>query len=390
MYEARAGLFPTLAGNTGAARSGSGGGRSGVAHSVYNLQGGATWNLDVWGRIRRDVESTVAGAQASAADIASARLSAQSALASDYFYLRAEDALIGLLNRTVKEYQQSLLITENQFAVGVAAHLDVVTAQALLQTTRAQAVAVQVQRAQYEHAIAVLIGRPPADLSIDPAHLARDVPVVPPSVPAALLERRPDIASAERVMQQQNALIGVDVAAFYPTISLSASLGYAGDPITSLISVANRFWSLGTAAVEPLFEGGLRRATVAASLANYDASVANYRETVLLAFEQVENELSSLRILAQEAKEQAVAVTSARDAAKIALNEYKAGTVNYITVITEQAIELSDEEAALTIQQDRLLASVGLVVALGGGWDASLLPNKDELQKWNPILPTGL
>jgi NodT family efflux transporter outer membrane factor (OMF) lipoprotein len=377
--EAAAGLYPAITTGAAASRAGSGGGRTGVAHTLYNASAGASWEIDVWGRIRRTVESEASAAQASAADVALARLSAQAALATAYFNLRAADALERLLNRTVGEYRRSLDITRNKFAVGVAAQLDVVTAQAQLATAREQVVAAHALRVQFEHAIAVLTGHPPSDLSVAPAPLARAVPDVPVTLPSELLERRPDITSAERVMQQQNALIGANIATFYPAINLSASFGYAGNPLGSLFSVANQFWGLGAAAAEPLFEGGLRRATVAASRASYRSSVATYRQTVLVAFQQVEDGLSNVRLLADEAVQQALAVSSAREQARIALNEYQAGTVDYTTVVIAQTGELASEETALSVQQNRLLACAALVVALGGGWDASQLPRRGSL-----------
>ncbi len=403
VQEARANLFPVLSGTASDTRSSSSGGGGGFAGATsaglgtgtrtrtsYSLEGSASWDLDVWGRIRRTVESDVAGAQASAADVANASLSAQGSLATDYFELRASDALDRLLTDTVRDYRRSLQITQNQYQVGVAARSDVITAQVQLETTQAQLVNVGVARAQYEHAIAVLTGHPPAELAIARGDLAHDVPVVPASVPSALLERRPDIAAAERAMQEENALIGAAIANYYPDISLSALYGYAGDPISSLISASNRVWSLGASAAESVFEGGARSAAVAAARATYDEAVANYRQTVLTAFQQVEDELSDLRILQQEAAVEDAAVRDARHAVQIALNEYRAGTQAYTTVVTAENTALSDEQAALTIRQNRLVASVALIQALGGGWNASLLPNRNDLQRGIPFLPNAL
>jgi len=387
--EARAGLFPTLNVGGSVLRHGSGTGAHTLTANTGTVQGSALWDLDVWGRIRRTVESDVAGAQASAADLALATLSAQAALATDYYNLRAADALESLLLRTAADYERALRITENQYAVGVAARSDVITAQALLQATQARATGVGVQRSQFEHAMAVLVGRPPSELSIPAGSLATAAPVVPPSVPSALLERRPDIAAAERAMQQENALVGVAVAAFYPDISLSAVFAYAGNPTGAFLSVANRFWALGAAATVPLFDGGLRSASVAAAAAAYDQSVATYRETVLLAFQQVEDQLAALRILAEQAVQQDAAVKSAQQAERISLNEYAAGTVAYTAVVTAQAAALTDEETAVSIQLGRLAASVGLVEALGGGWDTAQLPTADDLQHPPSLLPIG-
>ncbi|MEJ1977782.1 MAG: efflux transporter outer membrane subunit [Acetobacteraceae bacterium] len=268
------------------------------------------------------MESDVANAQVSAADVASARLSAQAQLASDYFQLRSQDSLQQLLDSTVAADARSLQITQNQYGAGVAARSDVVAAQALLESVQAQAVAVAELRAQFEHAIAVLTGHPPAELAIAAAPLTDQVPIMPPGVPSTLLQRRPDVAAAERSMQAENALVGVAVAAYYPDISLSALYGYSGDPIGSLIQTANRVWSLGASATETLFSGGARSATVTAARATYDQSVASYRQTVLTAFQQVEDELVALRVLEREAKVQDQAVQSVRRAVTIALNQY--------------------------------------------------------------------
>lgn len=397
---ARGQLFPVITLDANGTRSKSGigsfGGGSSVAgfgqstsarlRSNFSLEANSSWDLDVWGRIRRTIESDVASAQASDADLANARLSAQASLASDYFQLRAADATQALLNDAVAQFNKSLQITLNQYNAGTAARSDVITAQTQVQTTQAQAVGVGVARAQFEHAIAVLTGHPPADLTIAPGTLAKDVPVVPPSVPSTLLERRPDIAAAERQMQEENALIGVAVAAFYPDISLSGLFGYSGTPLGSLISASNQLWSLGASATQSVFQGGTLAAQTAAARAAYDASVATYRQTVLTALQQVEDELSGLRILEQQSAAQAVAVDSARRAVGIALNEYRAGTQAYTTVVVAQTTALSDEETAVTIQQDRLMASVALIEALGGGWNTSQMVKADDLQKGLPFL----
>ena len=396
---ARANLFPIIGATAGVTRSGSGGGNSGVTSSGivfggggatttnYNLQSTVSWDLDVWGRIRRQIESSAAAAQVGAADLVNARLSVQVSLATDYFDMRGSDALQRLLDQTVTEYERSLRITQNQYEAGTAARSDVITAQTQVETTRAQAINAGVARAQFEHAIAVLIGHPPAELTLPPGALATEVPVTPPSLPSTLLERRPDIAAAERAMEQENALIGVQVAAFYPDISLSALYAYSGNPLGSLIQAGNRIWSLGAAASEVLFEGGGRTAAVAAARAAYDQSVGFYRQTVLTAFQQVEDALSSLRILQQQAVVEDNAVRLAEQAVQISLNEYRAGTVAYTTVVTNQAIALAAEQTALGVQTQRLTESVALIGALGGGWDASELPRKAQFQQNNPFLP---
>jgi NodT family efflux transporter outer membrane factor (OMF) lipoprotein len=403
--EARASLFPTVGLSPSVTRSGSGSGSSsgrsssslsssgsssggtGRGGTLYSLSGTVSWDLDVWGRVRRQVESSAAAAQASAADLANAKLSAQATLATDYFDLRAEDALERLLTDTVAAFRRALQIAQNQYHAGTQSSIDYVTALAQLQSTQAQLVAVGVQRQQFEHAIAMLTGHAPAEISIAPAPLAAAVPVVPPGLPSVLLERRPDIAAAERTMQQENALIGVQIAAFYPDISLSALGEYAGNPLSQLFNIGNQFWSLGATASETLFEGGLRTASVAAAKATYDASVATYRQTVLTAFQGVEDALSDLRILELQARAEATAVNSTQRAVDATLNAYRAGTVAYTSVITEQTLLLSDQQTALAIQQSRLIASVALIEALGGGWSAADLPGRAKIEAFNPLLP---
>ncbi len=285
----------------------------------------------------------------------------------------------------MRGYQRSLEITKNQYAAGTAARSDVINAQAQLLAAQAAAINVGVQRAQDEHAIALLVGKPPAEVSIPPAPLAERVPIVPTNIPSTLLERRPDIAEAERQMQQENALIGVQVAAYYPTIDLSATLGYAGNPATALFSASNQIWSLLASASQTALSGGQRSAAVAAARAAYDQSVANYREIILAAFQNVEDEVASLRILGRQIGVDQAAVQAAQQAVEITLNEYQAGTVAYTTVITAQVTLLADQETALLVQESRLIASVALVQALGGGWDTSQLPSQHELQKLHPV-----
>jgi NodT family efflux transporter outer membrane factor (OMF) lipoprotein len=394
---ARGGLFPVLSATPGVSRSsralsgsGGSGGKSGAAaQTSYSLEGNASWDLDVWGRIRRTIQGNVAAAQASAADLANARLSAQAALASDYFDLRAADSLQVLLNDTLAQYQRSLDIARNQYEAGVATRADVITAQTQLLTTQAQAVAVGIARAQYEHAIAVLTGHPPAELTLAAGLLSATVPQVPLSLPATLLERRPDIAAAERGMAQQNALIGAALASYYPDISLTALFGYVGNPLGSLISAPNQVWSLGASATQILFNGGITSGQVGAARAAYDESVAAYRQTVLTAFQQVEDGLSDLRILEAQAQVEDTAVAAAQQAVQIALNEYQAGTQAYTSVVTAQTTALQDREAALSIRQSRLVDSVALIEALGGGWNARL-PDTHDIDRAGSVLPFGL
>ncbi len=371
-------------GTGGGVSLGSGGG--GRTFTTYSVQGTVNWDLDVWGRIRRQVESDVAAAQVSAADLANAALSAQALLATDYFSMRSQDALDKLLTDTVAAYADALRITRNQYQAGTADPSAYSAAQTQLDTAKALLANVGVLRSQYEHAIAVLTGVSPSELTLEPGALMADVPVVPGTLPAGLLQRRPDVAASERAMQQQNALIGVQVAAYYPDISLSALYGYSGNPLGSLVQTANRVWSLGAQATQVLFEGGLRGAEVAFARAAYDASVASYRQTVLTAFQQVEDELSALRILEQQAKANATAVQSAQRSVQIALNTYRAGTQAYTNVITQQTALLTNQETALTVQEQRLVASVALVQALGGGFSADDLPARSSLTKGVPFL----
>jgi NodT family efflux transporter outer membrane factor (OMF) lipoprotein len=385
---ARGALFPTLSVSPAVSRSSnkSGFSNGSITSTSYSLEASASWEIDLWGRIRRQVESDVAAAQASSADVDNARLSAQASLATDYFELRGSDAMQSLLEDTVTQYRRALQITQNQYDAGTAARSDVITAQTQLLTTQAQLINVGVARAQYEHAIAVLTGHAPAELTIQRGKLATEVPQVPTVVPATLLERRPDIAAAERAMAEENALIGVQIAAFYPAVDLTALFGYAGNPLSSLISAGNRVWSLGASATQAVFEGGTLTADVKVARANYDGQVASYRETVLTAFQNVEDALSGLRILEQQAAAEDAAVKAAYQAVQIALNEYQAGTQAYTTVVTAQATALADAETAVSVQMTRLVDDVSLVEALGGGWTTAQLPNKDSLQ---PVLPPG-
>jgi NodT family efflux transporter outer membrane factor (OMF) lipoprotein len=365
--EARAQLFPTLGYNPSLTRS------TGPT-TTLNSQINGSWTLDLWGKVRRLVESDVAGAQASAADLANARLSMQSTLATAYFELRETDSLYDLLIDTVGQYKRSLDITQNQYKAGTSARSDVITAQALVLAAQAQAINTGVARAQFEHAIAVVMGRPPAGLSIPHGRLVETFAAIPVRLPSKLLERRPDIAAAERAMQQENALIGVATAAYYPDISLSGSFGYVGNPFVKAIAGANPMWSVGVSAAQTLFDGGLTAAQVEAARDTYMAAVATYRQTVLTAFQQVEDQLAAIPILSREVLVQAEAVKAAEQAVEIALNEYRAGTQNFTTVVTAQAIALSDEESLLATREQRLLAAVSLIVGLGGGWDESKLP----------------
>jgi NodT family efflux transporter outer membrane factor (OMF) lipoprotein len=381
--QARAGLFPTIGVSAIATRSGGPGGRATAAatggtvtpltHPVneFELLGTATWDIDLWGKIRRTIESDVASAQASEADLAAARLSAQAALASDYIQLRVADEQQQLLAKTVEGYKRSLEITQNQYHVGIVAKADVITAQAQLEGAQSQLIAIGVTRATLEHAIAVLIGKAPADFSLPSATLGATVPVVPAGVPSSLLERRPDVSAAERRMAAANAQVGVAIAAYFPDLTLSGTYGFASNVASGLVHASNNFWSVGGALNETLLDFGARPAQVRQARAAYDATVANYRQTVLTAFQQVEDELATLRILEQQVEVQEQTVKSADLSVQLTLNQYRAGTVAYTSVVTAQALALGDAQTLLTIRQNRLVASVALIQALGGGWEAA-------------------
>jgi NodT family efflux transporter outer membrane factor (OMF) lipoprotein len=389
--EARAGFFPSFGltlsgqrsgtgGGTGSGAGGAKGGSSGRVQNTFDLTGSASWVPDLWGRIRRTVEGDIATAQVTAADLAAARLTLQAQLATDYFELRVADELKRLLDTSVEAFSLSLQIARNQHAAGTATLADVANADTQVKTTQAQAIAVDNQRAQLEHAIATLIGKPAAEFAIAQAELAKAVPVIPPGIPSTLLERRPDIAAAERQMAATNAQIGVAQAAFYPDLTLSASGGFTSPLIGQLLNASNSLWSIGSSLAETVFDGGLRTAQVAAARASYEQSVANYRQIVLTGFQQVEDQLAALRILAQQAAAEDAALASAREAERLTLNQYKAGTVAYTSVIIAQTAALNNAQAALNIQQSRLAASVALIQALGGGWDATQLPNAAQVE----------
>jgi NodT family efflux transporter outer membrane factor (OMF) lipoprotein len=329
--------------------------------------------LDIWGQIRRTVESDRASAQASVAALAAATLSAQGELATDYFELRAQDELQRLLDDIVVAEQHSLKITESRYKFGVAAKADVVSAETQLLNSQAQQINAKIQRGILEHAIAVLVGQQPASLSLAVTGMRTDVPTVPAGIPSTLLERRPDIAEAERKMAASNAQIGVATAAFFPSLILSGSDQYTSGTFSRLLSASNRVWAVGPQLAETLIDGGLRRAEVAQARAAYEANIATYRQTVLSGFEQVEDQIVTLRVLEQQAGVEGAAVAAAKEAEDLTLNQYKAGTVPYSSVITAQTTRLASEETALSVLSSRLQASVALVEALGGGWTEAQL-----------------
>jgi NodT family efflux transporter outer membrane factor (OMF) lipoprotein len=369
--EAEAGFWPTISASIGRSHSRQGPERP---HNSNSAGGSLSWPIDIWGQVRRSVESNTASAQFSEASLAAARLSAQAELALDYFQLRGQDQLQVLLSDIVSADQQALKITENRYRVGVAARADVVTAQTQLLSAQAEQVSVGVQRGILEHAIAVLVGQQPAMFSVAATAIRTDVPTVPPGVPSELLERRPDIAEAERKVAAANAQIGVAEGAYFPSLSLTGTVEYsAGGSLSNLFSVPNQIWSVGPTLAQTLFAGGLHRAQVAAARASWEGTVDTYRETVLQGFEQVEDELVTLRVLEKQSAVEDQLVLAAREAEKLTLNQYKAGTVPYSSVITTQTTRLQSEQSALTVFVNRLTASVTLIEALGGGWNASLL-----------------
>ncbi len=377
---ARSALFPTV-GITGAAskqRSAAGNAGSGLEHfrpvsTAGSLEGSISWAPDLWGKARRATEESKASAQASQATLANATLAEQVALATAVIDLRATDADIDLLQKTVSAYEGYLRVVANQDKAGTVPPSDVIAARTQWENARSSLLALGVSRAQYAHAIAVLVGKPPEQLDIPHNGRLPDVPNVPGGIPSTLLQRRPDIAVAERDMAAQNAAIGVAVAAYYPSLSLSGADGFSQSPLAGLLHVANHVWSLGADVSETVFDAGARHGQVAAARANYEAAVANYRGTVLGAFKNVEDDLSGLRILSQQSQVLDAAVSDASRGAAIAFNEYQAGTVDYTTAATAQVTQLSTEQSALNVRQQRLLDTVSLIGDLGGGWSSDQL-----------------
>jgi NodT family efflux transporter outer membrane factor (OMF) lipoprotein len=380
---ARAGSFPTLTVGAAATRSqragNSGSGNSDRSTtSNFLLPLDVTWELDLWGKFRRGVEASQAGAQATAADLAAVTLSSQAELASGYFLLRILDNQKQLFDATITVYRKALDLTNNRYAAGVTAISDVLLAETQLKSTQAQALEISVQRAQLEHAIALLIGKPAADFSLPttPLSLATVPPPVPVGVPSELLERRPDIAGAERRMAEANAQIGVARAAWYPTVKLSAAGGLEATSLSHWLTWPSRFWALGPSVSQTVFDGGLRLAQNEQVRAAYDGTVATYRQTVLTGFREVEDNLAALRILEDEANVQDEAVKAAEQAVRVIRNQYTAGTVGYLSVIVVQASKLANDRVAINILGRRLTASVLLIKALGGGWESAFLPEQ--------------
>jgi NodT family efflux transporter outer membrane factor (OMF) lipoprotein len=374
---ARAALFPTVTGTASAIGAHQSENRPGVTdpssktRSDYLLSLEASYEFDVWGRIRRSVEASTASAQASAADLETARLSIHAELAVNYFALRGLDAQRQLLEFAITAFEKALELTTNRYNAGIASQIEVLQARTQLENTRAQAIEVGVQRALFEHAIAILLGKPPADFSLPQSPIAVLPPAIPIGLPSELLERRPDIATAERRMAAANAQIGIAQAAFYPTVSLRSIVGLESSSLTNLFSWPSALWSLGASVVEIVFDGGRRHAVTEQTRAAYDATVAIYRQTVLTAFQGVEDTLSTLRILEEQAVQQAKAVQAAEAALLLAINRYKGGISTYLEVVVVQSAALTAQRVALDLLTRRMTATVLLIRALGGMWEAS-------------------
>ncbi|HEY2772570.1 MAG TPA: efflux transporter outer membrane subunit [Candidatus Binatia bacterium] len=397
--QARAAYFPNATIGLSAGRShrsanagfsGSGtsaGGAAGSSSSTslnssdYVLPIDISWEADVWGRVRRSVESSRASAQASAADVAATLLSLRAECATDYFTLRSLDSQQQLLDDTVKAFEKSLQVTKNRYSAGVAARTEVAQAETQLENTRTQAIDVGVQRAQVEHAIAVLVGTTPSDFSLAPAPLRDVPPPVPPGLPSELLEQRPDVAAGERRVAAANAQIGVAQAAYYPDVTLSASGGLQSAHLSDWFTWPSRFWSVGPSISETVFDGGLRHSQTRQARAAYDAEVAAYRKSVLTGFQEVEDSLAALRILENEAEVQQRAVASAEESVRLTINQYKAGIVSYLNVVVVQATALSSERDAVVTRNRRMAATVQLIKALGGGWTARELPSDANVSR---------
>jgi NodT family efflux transporter outer membrane factor (OMF) lipoprotein len=388
---AHAGLYPTVTGGGAVLGSGTSGNVGTSALSVARQAAiltvpnvGATWVPDLWGQVRRSIEAATATAQASAADLENVRLVIQAEVALAYFQLHGLDAEKQLLDSNVVGYQRALDLTMNRYNQGVVSQVDVAQAQTQLEQTRAQSTDTLVARQQFEHAIAILIGKPPSQVTIPPVPLTTNIPAIPGVIPSELLERRPDIAANERRVAAANAQIGVTIAAYYPTISLGASGGLQSSSLLTLFSWPSRFWSLGPQLSETIFDAGRRRGVTEEARAVYDQTVANYRENVLTAFQNVEDDLATLRTLEQESREQAAAVRYARRSLELANAQYQGGITTYLQVITAQVVALANERTEVQINTRRITASVALIQALGGGWDASQLPTAAQV---SPIKP---
>jgi NodT family efflux transporter outer membrane factor (OMF) lipoprotein len=359
---------------------GSSGSGNSKPYSQYYLPLDASWEPDLWGSIRNTVAASTYSAQVSAAQLENLRLTLQAELAVDFFELRSQDELIELYSNTIASYKDSLDLTKTLFESGIDSDLDVAQADSLLQTTLAQATALGIQRAQYEHAIALLLGQPASTFSLPPARRIYQAPAVPVGLPAQLLERRPDIAAAERGLASSNAVIGVDRAAYFPTVTLTGTVGLQSSMMSKLLESSSFYWMGAAAASETIFDAGRRSAVVKQAWASYRAGVANYRQTVLTAFQQVEDNLAALRILSTENGQQDVAIRAAQKNLDLAIQRYRLGINSYLNVITAQISLLQNQQTAVAIHMQQMTSSVQLVMALGGGWSTNDLPTPKRVK----------
>ena len=390
--EARAQLFPTATATPSYRRSGSSanlgssfsfstGARSGLTSTLYSFPADVSWTADLWGRIRKTVQEEQYLAQLSAADLENERLTEQASLATFFFEIRGQDALQKVLNDTVEADKKSLELTRAQYDAGIADQISVVQAQVTLESAQATAINLGIARAQFEHAIAVLLGKPASEFSIPVRPMITAPPPIPIGVPSQLLERRPDIAAAERNMAAANAEIGIAKTAYFPTLNLTSTGGFESSALKQLFEWPSRFWSIGGSLPETIFEGGLRRATVDQFVATYNAALAAYRQTVLTAFQQVEDGLASVRILSQQIQQNQQAVASAQTFLELEMGRYETGLDPYIDVVIAQTTLLNNQQSLISAQISQMTSAVQLITALGGGWDRSELPTPSEVTK---------
>jgi NodT family efflux transporter outer membrane factor (OMF) lipoprotein len=350
-----------------------------INYSDYTLPLDASWEPDLWGLVRNTVRANAYAAQADAAILENMKLTAQAELAVDFYQLRGQDEIIQLFNDTVKAYRNSLDLTTTLYQTGIYSALNQAQADALLETTLAQATALGIQRAQYEHAIALLVGQPASTFSLNAAPISDPLPVVPIGLPSTLLERRPDVASAERTVAAANAQIGVTRAAWFPTVSITGSTGYESTMVSSLLSPPSLFWSVGATVSETIFDAGKRKAANEQAWANYRATVANYRQTVLTAFQQVEDNLAALRILTAETQQQNVAIKASQKNLDLSMEQFRLGIASYLNIITAQESLLINQQTAVTLQMQQMVDTVQLIMTLGGGWNNTNLPSSHGL-----------
>lgn len=401
--QARAQYYPTVtvgpsitrgqgSANLGSGTVGATGTTGNASSTVFSLPASVSWAPDLWGKVRNEVRNAQYNAQVSAADLENEKLTEQASLAEYYFELRGQDALLDLYKQTVAADQKSLELTQASYDAGISDYISVVEAKNTLQNAQASYTNLEVLRAQYQHAIATLIGQSASTFTIEAKTFNATVPVIPVGLPSQLLERRPDIAAAERTMAAANAEIGVAYAAYYPTVTLSATGGFESSAFTKLLDWSSRYWSVGPTVSETVFDAGLRRAEIRQYVATYNADVASYRQTVLSAVQSVEDELAAERILTTQLGQQEAAEKSAQEYVKLEQGRYDSGVDPYVDVMTAQLTLLSDQQALVTLRTNRMTASVSLIEALGGGWDASQLPTpaavskkigKNEIQKTN-------